>query len=465
MLLREVIITPFKDLYWKIKVQQSRDMLGMQSKIPRVKKAGYLLPVLPLLPIKSLGVEEEKGRYIAFDLRTRVGQPSDATKYKKYVRKFEEGSPQEWIDMLKDLEEIWTQNSMTGGTDRASTVRALVRGESAVAFETALQDARTNEEGEMVTISLDSVNKALEAVTHSVFPYRALETQRLWMNRKMFKPSELTTRQMAASINRLNNALPFFPTGSESSKFTEIEIIGLLEWSLPAPWRAKFDLDGYIPTLHSKTRLIEACEAIERNELVLETKSKEETSHSNKATKRSSAKASNKSGEKQQQSRNTKHYCSEHGQNPTHSTADCWTLKNCAKPSGQVFKDKRTFSNKNLRKEINLLSKKSSKRKVLDMYASVIKREQSKLDKKSNKRKKAIQPDSDSEDEMSVNVISTHKKDVLQSSRKKSKDTSNVIAEEKEYQKKLQWLKDHGDGTGDEGSKSGAGSSDESSSN
>jgi hypothetical protein len=45
--------------------------------------------------------------------------------------------------MLLALEEIWTQNSMTGGTDRASTVRALVCGESAVAFETALQDART----------------------------------------------------------------------------------------------------------------------------------------------------------------------------------------------------------------------------------------------------------------------------------------------------------------------------------
>jgi hypothetical protein len=39
-------------------------------------------------------------------LKTRVGQPSDATKYKKYIRKFEEGNPQEWIDMLRDLEEI-----------------------------------------------------------------------------------------------------------------------------------------------------------------------------------------------------------------------------------------------------------------------------------------------------------------------------------------------------------------------
>jgi hypothetical protein len=185
-------------------------MLGIQSRIHRVKKAGYLLPVLPLISLKLPSVEEEKGKYIAFELKSRVGQPSDATRYKKFVRKFEVGSPQEWIDMLKDLEEIWTQNSMTGGTYRESTVRALVRGESAVAFETSLQDVRTTEDGEMVPISLDSVNKALEAVTHTVFPYCALETQRLWMNRKMFKPSELTTRQMAASINRLNNALPFY---------------------------------------------------------------------------------------------------------------------------------------------------------------------------------------------------------------------------------------------------------------
>jgi hypothetical protein len=58
---------------------------------------------------------------------------------------------------------------------------------------------------------------------------------------------------MAASINRVNNSLP-----------------RLLEWSLPCTWRAKFDLDGYIPTPHSKTRLLEACEVIEKSEVVLE---------------------------------------------------------------------------------------------------------------------------------------------------------------------------------------------------
>ena len=64
------------------------------------------------------------------------------------------------------------------------------------------------------------------------------------MNRRMFKPAELTTRQTAAAINRLNNALPLFPGGSDDSKFTENEVVELLEWSLPPTWRAKFDLDG-----------------------------------------------------------------------------------------------------------------------------------------------------------------------------------------------------------------------------
>jgi phosphopentomutase len=35
-----------------------------------------------------------------------VGHSEDVIGYKKYVRKFEEDIPQEWIDILKDLEEI-----------------------------------------------------------------------------------------------------------------------------------------------------------------------------------------------------------------------------------------------------------------------------------------------------------------------------------------------------------------------
>jgi hypothetical protein len=203
--------------------------------------------------------------FLSFELMARVGQPVTSTKYKKQVRKFEEGTPQQWIDLLRDLQEIWTQNSVNGGTDRASTVQVVVKGESISSFETSLQEARTNDDGEEQAMTSAHINTALNGVATTVFPHRALETQKLWMNRRMFKPTELTPRQTAAAINRLNNDLPLFPLGTDASKFTDTEIIGLLECSLPPPWHTKFDLDGYIPMLHTKAKLIENCEVIERN--------------------------------------------------------------------------------------------------------------------------------------------------------------------------------------------------------
>jgi hypothetical protein len=61
------------------------------------------------------------------------------------------------------------KNYMTEGISKASTVRVFVKGESAVAFETTLQDSKIIEEGEMISIILENINKALETVTHAFF--------------------------------------------------------------------------------------------------------------------------------------------------------------------------------------------------------------------------------------------------------------------------------------------------------
>ena len=227
----EEIIPPFSELIRRIEVQDYRlKMLSASVRIPKkVKKGGILQPVLPLIPERLPTAEEDKTKLISFDLKMQVGQSDTATKYKKAVRKFEEGTAQQWIDVLKDMIEIWTQNGVKEGSDRAATVRSVVKGESATAFESALQEQRMGEDGVELPLTTDHVDKALEAVAASVFPHRALEIQKLWMNRRMFKPVELTTRQTAAAINRLNNSLPLFPGGSENSKFTETEIVVILK--------------------------------------------------------------------------------------------------------------------------------------------------------------------------------------------------------------------------------------------
>ena len=216
----------------------------LAARIPQKKKTTSLQPVLPLVPELHPTVDEDKGRYISLELKTRAGGPVSGSSYKKYVRKFEEGTPQEWIDLRRDINEIWTQNSITGGADRASTLRALLRGESLTSFEAALQEARTNDAGEEQPITPEMIVTAMDAVTATVFPHRALEMQKLWMNRGMKKPYDLSTRKTAATITRINNSLPLFPTATDASKFSDIELVGLLEWCLPLAWRTKFDLDG-----------------------------------------------------------------------------------------------------------------------------------------------------------------------------------------------------------------------------
>jgi hypothetical protein len=103
----------------------------------------------------------------------------------------------------------------------------------------------------------------------------------------MKKPYDLSTRKTAAAITKINNCLPVFPLGSPASKFTDQEVVGLPEWSLPSTWRKKFDLDGYVPTLGTKAKLILECEAIEQKKSVKERERKDDDLNNNNYKKTS----------------------------------------------------------------------------------------------------------------------------------------------------------------------------------
>ena len=237
-----------------------------QSPSRNVSNAETLQPVIPLIPEALPIKEQDNTKFISLDLKNRAGG-SNTSAYKKYARKFEEGSVQKWIDLLKDIDEIWTQNVLNRGTDRAATLRALICFETLTGFKSALADMhKLDEPVKTEMITLEYVQTALAAASNQVFPYCALETQYIWMYSVMKNPKDLSVRRFSAALSRLNNALPLFPGGNERSKFSEKEIIQIMEWAVPAEWRSKFNLENYTPEAHSIARLIEKCEAMERHE-------------------------------------------------------------------------------------------------------------------------------------------------------------------------------------------------------
>jgi hypothetical protein len=77
-----------------------------------------------------------------------------------------------------------------------------------------------------------------------------------------------------------------------------------------------------------------------------------------------------------------KFHCTKHGQNPSHNTDKCFTLKNLpgkAKGASSLGLTKKSF-----RKEINIFAKVRPKKKILGMFAVVLQEEHNKLAARNN---------------------------------------------------------------------------------
>jgi site-specific recombinase XerC len=133
-----------------------------------------------------------------------------------------------------------------------------------------------------------------------------------------------------AAVERLNNSLPPFLNGKELDKFTPGEILEILEWFIPEAWRNKFNLDGYVLTEFTEERFTMEYEAMERNKPKTHIKSNNSTHIEKTVTNEKSHGVKHRSAK---QKNNTtakffaKFYFTEHGQNPTHPTDKCYTLK------------------------------------------------------------------------------------------------------------------------------------------
>jgi hypothetical protein len=184
-----------------------------------------------------------------------------------------------------------------------NTAVAILKGDSLKSYETAMEDNRTDLEDEslMVPMTEQHIDNALLAVTNQIFPYRALETQKQWMSKYARKPYKMGAKQFVTSIIRINNYMPFFPNAAVLSKYTEEELLNILEFAVPPHWRKAFDLRDYLPTSDDKARFISKCERVKQNETppAKECDGSDNDRKSNKKSKfAKSEKSATKSGKK-----------------------------------------------------------------------------------------------------------------------------------------------------------------------
>jgi hypothetical protein len=159
-------IPPFGALYKKIKIAQyclhltwkrekEEEMHFQKCQKYNKKTTPKFLPVIPLLPTKLSSDElKDKAAYITFMLQVSKGSGPGTSTYRKSIRNFEEGDPQQWMEVITGLREIWAQNLITKPTDMSNTTMAILKGDSLTSYETAMEGNRTNPEDKSLMVPM-----------------------------------------------------------------------------------------------------------------------------------------------------------------------------------------------------------------------------------------------------------------------------------------------------------------------
>ena len=184
------------------------------------------------------------------------------------------------------------------------------------------------------------------------------------MTRHFKNPFNLSAKKTAAGLSRLNNYLPHFPSATNSSKYSDSELVELLEVALPSSWRKAMDLKGFIPSNNDYKALLEQMEIIERNETPVKHERDDDDDDKKNHQKNKFAK-SEKNARKDDRNRHSdrlrKFVCEKCGPNSSHNTETCWIRKREARDKAS----KAPFSKRTFRKEVNAMARRTGKHEGL----------------------------------------------------------------------------------------------------
>ena len=140
-------------------------------------------PPIPL--IKNERPSPKKGEYTEFKLYTN---PTDVTSqtFTVEIRTFKQGDPEDWIETLKDIEQVCRGTNMTLAEDCRAMVRTILKGEALRIFEDGVFENHCND--------MDQFDLCIQHVTTHLFPTRALVRQKRYMRRHMRKNREMSIR-------------------------------------------------------------------------------------------------------------------------------------------------------------------------------------------------------------------------------------------------------------------------------
>eukprot|EP00957_Ditylum_brightwellii_P047890 3637293-Ditylum_brightwellii.AAC.1 len=115
------------------------------------------------------------------------------------------------------------------------------------------------------TQSVPHFKLCLDDVAEHVFPKKAGQTQKRYMQRNLLLVGGMTVKEWVAQVSELNKYLKDFPArnGTKIQPLNDDKIMDILEYGVPALWHREFTIQGFDPVDQGLKTFVKFCTRLE----------------------------------------------------------------------------------------------------------------------------------------------------------------------------------------------------------
>ena len=287
--------------------------------------------------------------------------PGDATSntYNVSVQIFNDGTPEEWLQLLAAHKRICQGQAIRNGPGTYDVLARHLKGATLSKYNTT-QEVHGNQ-------TIDHFNLVVADLTAHVFPSKAYTLQKRYLKQCIKKPRDMKIRALVGRVQELNNYLPSFPAPSPDvapEKLPEDEIKEILYNALPATWQIAMTAQGFDYPNETIQRLMEFCERHEtlEEEPIPKKKRAKEASKSILKSKKRKVRFESSSEESDEESIVAYQYCAYHGK-CNHTTETCKDIKRLIAADKRNKRGKRDYRNYDKKKRAKVNKKHEYKKR------------------------------------------------------------------------------------------------------
>ena len=360
----------------------------------------------PVIPLERPEAKEFNSKnYLTNKCQSVPGDNTSAS-YNVTVQYFDEGTPEEWLELLAAHKRVCQGQNITNGPGMYDVLRRHLKGTAVTKYGNVAREAGPQ--------TVQNFKIVVKELTKYFFPQHAVRIQKRYIRRFLKKPKDMKFRAFVSRVLELNGHLDKFPeeTANVTPSILETdELKDILHHACPSSWQDQMTKLGFNFPDKTIDQMIEFCERFERIEddvIPKKKKSsrKESSSSSSKKTTRKRKKVSfstSSSDSSDESSDDGKFkWCKYHGK-CAHTTDECEDVERMckeAKKRKRRFNDRRRDVNKRRSKyvkksEVNALAVKKIKK-----YLQKKKRAKKTTDELRNFEKLSVSSDEKDDDSM-----------------------------------------------------------------